>query len=160
MSASMGGGPQYGCEVAPSGPRQEMTAIDTLAGSVRDRTTGQSEFTGGTGNAGIGGQSFMHGSQNQFLFLHEQHSYFPFPVFAEDWGFLGCVGLVGLYTFLVLWSLRVAATAKARFGRCRGLPVLCETSSQYGMYLPSKNWATVMLSGFSTVPSFALIPAM
>jgi rod shape determining protein RodA len=68
------------------------------------------------GNGGWTGQGFMRGTQNQFLFLHEQHSDFPFPVFAEDWGFLGACGLIALYAFLVLWSIRVAATAKDRFG--------------------------------------------
>jgi rod shape determining protein RodA len=68
------------------------------------------------GNGGWTGQGFMKGTQNQFLFLHEQHSDFPFPVYAEDWGFLGCLVLVGLYAFLVLWAIRVAATAKDRFG--------------------------------------------
>jgi rod shape determining protein RodA len=68
------------------------------------------------GNGGWTGQGFMKGTQNQFLFLHEQHSDFPFPVFAEDWGFLGSCGLVALYSFLVLWSLRVASTSKDRFG--------------------------------------------
>lgn len=68
------------------------------------------------GNGGWLGQGFMRGSQNQFLFLHEQHSDFPFPVFAEEWGFLGSLALVGLYAFLVLWCLRVASSAKDRFG--------------------------------------------
>jgi rod shape determining protein RodA len=68
------------------------------------------------GNGGWTGQGFMKGTQNQFLFLHEQHSDFPFPVFAEDWGFLGGLGLTALYLFLVLWAIRVAATAKDRFG--------------------------------------------
>lgn len=68
------------------------------------------------GNGGWTGQGFMKGTQNQFLFLHEQHSDFPFPVYAEDWGFFGCLVLVGLYAFLVLWAIRVAATAKDRFG--------------------------------------------
>jgi rod shape determining protein RodA len=68
------------------------------------------------GNGGWLGQGFMKGSQNQFLFLHEQHSDFPFPVFSEEWGFIGSMALVGLYGFLVLWCLRVAASAKDRFG--------------------------------------------
>src|SRR5580693_3316315 len=68
------------------------------------------------GNGGWFGQGFMRGSQNQFMFLHEQHSDFPFPVFAEEWGFVGSIALVTLYAFLVLWSLRVAAGAKDRFG--------------------------------------------
>ena len=37
-------------------------------------------------------------------------------MFAEDWGFLGCVILVCLYGFIVLWAIRVAATARDRFG--------------------------------------------
>ncbi|MBX3188211.1 MAG: rod shape-determining protein RodA [Labilithrix sp.] len=68
------------------------------------------------GAGGISGQGFMRGTQNQFLFLPDQHSDFPFAVFAEDWGFLGCLVLVSLYGFLVLWSIRIAATAKDRFG--------------------------------------------
>jgi rod shape determining protein RodA len=68
------------------------------------------------GNGGWTGQGFLRGSQNQFLFLHEQHSDFPFPVFAEEWGLMGSLALVGLYGFLVLWCLRVASAAKDRFG--------------------------------------------
>ncbi|MGH7272077.1 MAG: FtsW/RodA/SpoVE family cell cycle protein, partial [Polyangiaceae bacterium] len=68
------------------------------------------------GNGGWFGQGFMKGSQNQFLFLHEQHSDFPFPVFAEEWGLLGSIALVALYGLLVMRCLRVASTAKDRFG--------------------------------------------
>lgn len=68
------------------------------------------------GNGGISGQGFMKGTQNQHLFLPDQHSDFPFAVYAEDWGFFGCFLLVGLYAFLVVWSLRIAAGAKDRFG--------------------------------------------
>jgi len=68
------------------------------------------------GNGGWLGQGFMKGSQNQFLFLHEQHSDFPFPVFAEEWGFVGSIALIAIYTLLVLWCLRIASIAKDRFG--------------------------------------------
>ncbi|HEX7603947.1 MAG TPA: FtsW/RodA/SpoVE family cell cycle protein, partial [Polyangiaceae bacterium] len=52
------------------------------------------------------GEGFMRGTQNQFLFLPDQYSDFPFSVYAEDWGFVGSLLLVGLYAFLVLWSVR------------------------------------------------------
>lgn len=68
------------------------------------------------GNGGWLGQGFMKGSQNQFLFLHEQHSDFPFPVFAEEWGFVGSIALIAIYTLLVLWCIRIASVAKDRFG--------------------------------------------
>ncbi len=64
----------------------------------------------------VTGQGFMKGTQNQFHFLPDQHSDFPFAVYAEDWGFFGGLFLVALYAFLVLWSIRVASSSKDRFG--------------------------------------------
>ena len=37
-------------------------------------------------------------------------------VFAEEWGFFGSIFLLLLYAFLVLWSIRIAALARDRFG--------------------------------------------
>jgi rod shape determining protein RodA len=68
------------------------------------------------GNGGFAGAGFMKGTQNQYLFLPDQHSDFPFAVFAEDWGFLGGLLLVSVYAFIVLWAVRIASTAKDRFG--------------------------------------------
>lgn len=68
------------------------------------------------GNGGLWGEGFMQGTQNQFGFLPDQHSDFPFAVFAEEFGFLGCLVLIGLYLFLSIWSLHVASQAKDRFG--------------------------------------------
>jgi rod shape determining protein RodA len=68
------------------------------------------------GNGAAFGQGYMRGSQNQFKFLPEQYSDLPFAVFAEDWGFVGGLVLIGLYMLLVLWSIRVASQAKDRFG--------------------------------------------
>lgn len=68
------------------------------------------------GDGGLWGAGYMKGSQNHYLFIPEQQTDFPFPVFAEEWGFVGCLVLVLLYTFLVLWGLRIAATARDRFG--------------------------------------------
>jgi rod shape determining protein RodA len=68
------------------------------------------------GNGGWFGQGYMRGTQNQFKFLPDQYSDFPFPVFAEDWGFLGGIVLLGLYGFLSVWAIRVASQSKDRFG--------------------------------------------
>jgi rod shape determining protein RodA len=68
------------------------------------------------GNGGLFGQGYMRGTQNQFKFLPDQYSDFPFPVFAEDWGFLGGILLLGLYGFLSVWAIRVASQSKDRFG--------------------------------------------
>jgi rod shape determining protein RodA len=68
------------------------------------------------GNGGLAGSGFMRGTQNQFLFLPDQYSDFPFAVFAEDWGFFGGLLLISLYSFLVLWAVAIASRARDRFG--------------------------------------------
>ncbi len=68
------------------------------------------------GSGGFWGKGFMQGTQNQYGFLPDQHSDFPFSVWAEEQGFLGTMLLLGLYLFLVLWGLRIASQAKDRFG--------------------------------------------
>ena len=68
------------------------------------------------GNGGVFGQGYMHGTQNHYLFIPEQHTDFPFPVFAEDWGFTGGLVLIAAYTFVVLWGIGIAARARDRFG--------------------------------------------
>jgi rod shape determining protein RodA len=68
------------------------------------------------GNGQVLGEGYMQGTQNQFGFLPDQYSDFPFAVFAEDWGFLGCLILICLYCFLCIWAIHVASQAKDRFG--------------------------------------------
>ena len=68
------------------------------------------------GNGGLWGEGFREGTQNQFGFLPDQYSDFPFSVFAEDWGFVGCVALLGLYAFVCAWAINIASLAKDRFG--------------------------------------------
>jgi rod shape determining protein RodA len=68
------------------------------------------------GNGGLTGQGYLHGTQNQFNFIGEQSTDFPFPVYAEEWGFIGSLVLIGLYMFLALWAIRIASQARDRFG--------------------------------------------
>jgi rod shape determining protein RodA len=68
------------------------------------------------GDGGLLGTGFGHGTQNKYGFIPDQYTDFPFPVYAEEWGFAGCVLLIGLYCFLVIWSIYVASQAKDRFG--------------------------------------------
>lgn len=68
------------------------------------------------GNGGATGRGFLRSTQNQFLFLPDQYSDFPFPVWAEEQGLAGGLLVIGLYLFVVLWGLRIASQAKDRFG--------------------------------------------
>ncbi|MCC6750754.1 MAG: rod shape-determining protein RodA [Deltaproteobacteria bacterium] len=84
----------------------------------------QSVFAVGSG--GFVGKGYMQGTQNQFHFLPERWTDFPFAVWAEEWGFLGSVLLLGIYVFLVLWAVKIATQARDRFGAvlCVGVAAL------------------------------------
>jgi len=68
------------------------------------------------GSGGAFGKGFLQGTQNQFAFLPDQHSDFPFSVWGEEQGFFGVAFLLFLYLFLILWGLKIASQAKDRFG--------------------------------------------
>lgn len=86
--------------------------------------TRQSIFAVGSGK--ILGKGFMHGTQNQFNFLPEHWTDFPFSVWAEEWGFLGAVLLLFMFGFLIVWILNVALRARDHAGAlvCLGVAAM------------------------------------
>lgn len=68
------------------------------------------------GSGGFTGKGFIKGTQSQLRFLPEQHTDFAFSVFAEEWGFAGCLLLIIIYLSLVLWGLNIARRCNDRFG--------------------------------------------
>ena len=75
------------------------------------------------GSGGFFGKGFMQGTQSQLAFLPERHTDFAFSVFAEEWGFFGCLLLLVLYLLLVCWGIYVASRAGDRFGMFLALGV-------------------------------------
>jgi rod shape determining protein RodA len=75
------------------------------------------------GSGGIFGKGFMQGTQSQLSFLPERHTDFAFSVFAEEWGFVGCLLLLVLYLLLICWGIYVARRAGDRFGMFLALGV-------------------------------------
>ena len=68
------------------------------------------------GSGGLLGKPYMEGTQTQLQFLPTQHSDFIFSVLGEEWGFVGCAVVLGLYLGLMLWGLVVASNSKDGFG--------------------------------------------
>lgn len=62
------------------------------------------------------GKGFLKGTQTQLHFLPEQHTDFAFSVWAEEWGFIGSVILLGAFAYLVIKGLDIAAHARDRHG--------------------------------------------
>jgi len=68
------------------------------------------------GSGGIFGKGFMKGTQCKLGFLPEQQTDFIFSVLAEEWGLIGSLLVISLYVVLIFWGLRIAVSAKDRFG--------------------------------------------
>ncbi len=68
------------------------------------------------GSGGFSGKGYMKSTQNQFHFLPECRTDFPFAVWGEEWGFLGGAVLIVLYMFIILWAVKLASEARDRFG--------------------------------------------
>jgi len=68
------------------------------------------------GSGGILGKGYLNGTQSHLRFLPEQHTDFAFSVFAEEWGFIGCLFILLLYLILILWGLNIASRCNDRFG--------------------------------------------
>jgi rod shape determining protein RodA len=68
------------------------------------------------GSGKVIGKGFMSGTQNQFEFLPEHWTDFPYSVWAEEWGFLGSLLLLVLFAFLIIWILNVALQARDHAG--------------------------------------------
>ena len=58
----------------------------------------------------------MQGTQIRLRSLPALWTDFPFAVWAEEWGFIGCVAVLLAYGLLVLWVLKIGREARDRFG--------------------------------------------
>jgi rod shape determining protein RodA len=68
------------------------------------------------GSGRVLGKGFMHGTQIRLRHFPALWTDFPFAVWAEEWGFLGCLVVLLLYSFLIIWILKIASEARDRFG--------------------------------------------
>jgi rod shape determining protein RodA len=77
--------------------------------------TWQSQIALGSG--GLLGKGFGYGTQSQLNFLPEKQTDFMFASLAEEFGFVGSVGILALYAAVIFMSLRIAAVAHSHFAR-------------------------------------------
>ena len=67
------------------------------------------------GSGGWTGRGFMQGTQSRLNFLPEKHTDFIFTTLAEEFGFLGAISLLGLYTLIILFCISSAVANRDRF---------------------------------------------
>jgi rod shape determining protein RodA len=69
------------------------------------------------GSGGSYGKGWLNGTQSHLDFLPERSTDFVFAVLSEEFGFLGSLLLLGLYTFIIGRGLYIAAQAQDTYSR-------------------------------------------
>ena len=69
------------------------------------------------GSGGLTGKGFLKGTQGYLEFLPEKHTDFIFTLFSEEFGFLGSIFLLLVYTILIFRILRIGALSRSFFGK-------------------------------------------
>lgn len=67
------------------------------------------------GSGALFGKGYLQGTQTQLEFLPEHSTDFVFSVLAEEWGFVGCIGLIVVFFGLLASMLRVALRSRDLF---------------------------------------------
>jgi rod shape determining protein RodA len=96
----------------------QYTRIDTFLNPDRDPLGAGYHITQAKialGSGGWTGRGFMEGTQSRLNFLPEKHTDFIFTTLSEEFGFVGSISLLGLYTLVVLFCIISALSNKDRF---------------------------------------------
>lgn len=80
--------------------------------------TNQSEIAVGSG--GWLGKGFLEGTQTKGGFVPEQHTDYIFTTVGEEWGFVGSLVVIALFTGLFLRVIYLAERQKTKFSRVYG----------------------------------------
>lgn len=71
------------------------------------------------------GRGFLQGTQTKYGYVPEKTTDFIFSVIGEEWGFVGCSVVIGLYVFLLLRLINLAERQRSTFSRVYGYCVAC-----------------------------------
>ncbi|MCO4291776.1 rod shape-determining protein RodA [Solitalea sp. MAHUQ-68] len=100
--------------------------IDLLLGKKVDPkgvgyNVNQSKIAIGSGQ--FIGKGYLKGTQTKYDFVPEQSTDFIFCTIGEEWGFLGSVVVLGLYSFLLMRIVVIAERQRSTFSRIYGYGV-------------------------------------
>ncbi len=68
-------------------------------------------------SGGMSGYGFRKGPFVEYNFLPERHNDFIFSIIANQWGFVGCIGILSLYIIIICCGLIIAGESTDPFGR-------------------------------------------
>ncbi len=83
----------------------------------------QSQIAIGAGQ--LTGRGWKEGTQTKLRYVPEQSTDFIFSTVGEEWGFVGCFVVIGLYIFMLVRILNIAERQKSTFSRVYGYSIAC-----------------------------------
>ena len=69
------------------------------------------------GSGGLDGKGFLKGTQSYLDFLPEKHTDFIFTLFSEEFGFLGSIVLLLIYSIIIIRIIRIGAISRSNFAK-------------------------------------------
>ena len=75
------------------------------------------------GSGGVFGKGFMQGSQSHLNFLPEKQTDFIFTMMAEEFGMMGGLILLGLYSLILVYGFAISMRSQSHFGRLLALGI-------------------------------------
>jgi rod shape determining protein RodA len=75
------------------------------------------------GSGGLFGKGWLQGTQSSLNFLPEKQTDFIFTTFVEEWGMVGALVLLALFTLILVWGFSIALRCQHHFGRLVALGV-------------------------------------
>jgi rod shape determining protein RodA len=69
------------------------------------------------GSGGVWGKGYLQSTQAALQFLPERQTDFIFTMYAEEFGLVGGLVLIGLYAAIVVYGTLIAMSARSQFGR-------------------------------------------
>ncbi len=106
----------------------QRTRIELILGLTSDNKGAgwnviQSKIAIGSGQAT--GRGFLQGTQAKYGYLPAKSTDFIFSTVGEEWGFVGCFVVIGLYVFLLLRIVNMAERQRSVFSRVYGYCIAC-----------------------------------
>ncbi|MCK4465878.1 MAG: rod shape-determining protein RodA, partial [Bacteroidales bacterium] len=75
------------------------------------------------GSGGFSGKGFLKGTQTKFKFVPEQSTDFIFCTVGEEWGFIGTLTVIILFSILLVRIIQLAERQRSAFARLYGYVV-------------------------------------
>ena len=69
------------------------------------------------GSGGLTGKGFLKGTQSYLDFLPEKHTDFIFTLFAEEFGFIGSLGLLLIYIIIIYRVIKIGSISRSYFAK-------------------------------------------